>query len=337
MRTSLLARRQQRNHARYRGRNDLNIVPMLDVMVILTFFLIFTAVFSKTSILEVHLPGPGARAASAVPALELEVIVRRSGIEIADRNSGVLERLPAIAAGQDVVQLSASLERLKERFPDTQSATLLVAEDVDYDTIVQVMDAVRVRQSTAGSRVVEQDAVPADRAGRCTDMIRTGMKRHARHGKAGGGHGPLTLIPMIDMLTIMVVYLLVHAADTEILPNTRNISIPQSISEQKPHEATVVTVTRDMLYVDGEAVVPIARIAAGGDPVIEPLRAALGRQAESVLGEPGSQREVTVMAEKSLPYSLLRRIVASCSAADYSKVSLAVVEREQALLAQAGS
>jgi biopolymer transport protein ExbD len=168
-------------------------------------------------------------------------------------------------------------------------------------------------------------------------MIRTGMKRHARHGKTGGGHGPLTLIPMIDVLTIMVVYLLVHAADTESLPNTRNISIPQSISELKPNATTVVTVTRDMLYVDGEAVVPIARIVASGDPVIEPLRAALGRQAASVLGEPGAQREVTVMAEKSLPYSLLRRIVASCSAADYNKVSLAVVEREQALLAHAGS
>jgi biopolymer transport protein ExbD len=160
MRTSPLARRQQRNHARYRGRNDLNIVPMLDVMVILTFFLIFTAVFSKTSILEVHLPGPGARAANAVPALELEIIVRRSGIEVADRNIGVLERLPAIAAGQDVVQLSASLERLKERFPDTQSATLLVADDVDYDTIVQVMDAVRVRQSMTGSRVVSRTLFP---------------------------------------------------------------------------------------------------------------------------------------------------------------------------------
>ena len=58
---------------------------------------------------------------------------------------------------------------------------------------------------------------------------------------------------MIDMLTILVVYLLVHAADTEILPNSRNISIPQSISEQKPREATVVTVTRDMLYVNGDA------------------------------------------------------------------------------------
>jgi biopolymer transport protein ExbD len=160
MRSSKLARRQLRNHARYRGRNDLNIVPMLDVMTILTFFLIFTAVFSKTSILEVHLPGPGARAAPQVPTLELEVIVRRSGLEVADRNSGVLKSVPVTAAGQDVVALSAYLEGLKARFPDKQTATLLVAEDVDYDTIVQVMDAVRVRQSADGGKVVRRELFP---------------------------------------------------------------------------------------------------------------------------------------------------------------------------------
>jgi biopolymer transport protein ExbD len=142
---------------------------------------------------------------------------------------------------------------------------------------------------------------------------------------------------MIDVLTIMVVYLLVHAADTEILPNTRNISIPLSASEQKPHEATVVTVTRDMLYVNGEAVVSVADVGATQDPVVEPLRAALGRQAAKVLPGASDQHEVTVMAEKSLPYSLLRKVVASCSAADYSKVSLAVVEREQMFRASAGA
>jgi biopolymer transport protein ExbD len=168
-------------------------------------------------------------------------------------------------------------------------------------------------------------------------MIRTGLKRHARHGKGGGSHGPLTLIPMIDMLTILVVYLLVHAADTEILPNARNIKIPQSVSELKPREAMVVTVTRDMLYVNGDAVVSVAEVAGSQEPVVESLRAALGRQAGNLLPGASDQREVTVMAEKSLPYSLLRRIVASCSAADYTKVSLAVVEREQALLAHAGS
>ncbi len=160
MKSSTFARRQLRNHARYRGRNDLNIVPMLDVMVILAFFLIFTAVFSKTSVLEVNLPGPAAQATSTVPVFELEVIVRRGAVEVADRNQGVLETVPATATGQDVVRLSAYLEELKGRFPDKQNATLLVAEDVDYDTIVQVMDAVRVRQSTVGGKVVRRELFP---------------------------------------------------------------------------------------------------------------------------------------------------------------------------------
>ncbi len=168
-------------------------------------------------------------------------------------------------------------------------------------------------------------------------MIRTGKARHARHGKAGGGHGPLTLIPMIDMLMILVVYLLVHSADTEILPNTKNISIPHSISERKPGPSTVVTVTRDMLYVNGEAVVSVAEITGSDAPVVDALQAALSDQAPPRLGDADAPREVTVMAEKSLPYAVLRKIVASCSAADYSKVSLAVVEREQALSARVGA
>jgi biopolymer transport protein ExbD len=167
-------------------------------------------------------------------------------------------------------------------------------------------------------------------------MIRIGKERHARHGKSGG-HGPLTLVPMIDMLMILVVYLLVHSADTEILPNARNISIPHSASEEKPRPATVVTVTRDMLYVNGDAVVSVADVGASEEPVVEALRAALGAQAQTILPGSTAGREVTVMAEKSLPYAVLRKIVASCSAADYTKVSLAVVEREQALVAHAGA
>jgi biopolymer transport protein TolR len=158
-------------------------------------------------------------------------------------------------------------------------------------------------------------------------MIRTGLRRKSRHGNQGG-HSPLALIPMIDMLTILVVYLLVHTADMEILPNSKNISIPQSNSEQKPRETIVVMVTRDMLYVNGQPVVSIADLAAAPDNVVEPLRAALGAQVAGVIPGSEAKREVTVMAEKSLPYSVLRKIVASSSAAEYTKVSLAVVERE---------
>jgi biopolymer transport protein ExbD len=160
MRSSKLARGQQRNHARYRGRHDVNIVPMLDIMVILAFFLLFTAVFSKASILELHLPGPGSKSAAQAPTLELEVILRRGGLEVADHGRGVLESVPVTASGQDLVKLSACLEGLKARFPDQRNATLLVAEDVDYDTIVQVMDAMGVRQSVDGAKVVRRELFP---------------------------------------------------------------------------------------------------------------------------------------------------------------------------------
>lgn len=169
-------------------------------------------------------------------------------------------------------------------------------------------------------------------------MIRTGMRRHSRRGRGGGGgHGPLALIPMIDMLTILVVYLLVHAADMDILPNSKNITIPQSLADQKPREATVVTVTRDMLYVNGEAVVTVAELGTTSGQVSEPLRAALDAQAKGLLPGSEANREVTVMAEKSLPYAILRKVVASSSAAEYTKVSLAVVEREQTYAGLAGA
>jgi Biopolymer transport protein ExbD/TolR len=112
-------------------------------------------------------------------------------------------------------------------------------------------------------------------------MIRTGIRRHKRHGKGGGGHGPLALVPMIDMLTILVVYLLVHTADMEILPNSKNISIPQSNSEQKPREATVVMVTREMLYVNGHRG-PGQRVVARG------ARRAGARPVAGIRGEPSS-------------------------------------------------
>src|SRR5262245_40348206 len=167
-------------------------------------------------------------------------------------------------------------------------------------------------------------------------MIRAGLLRQARHGKVGGGHGPLTLVPMIDILTILVVYLLVHAADAEILSNPRSVSMPMSVSDLKPTEATVITVTRDALYVNAEQIMSLAQVVSSAEPVVEPLRAVLARQAPAA-SPATTDRIVTVMAEKSLPYPVLRRIVASCAAAEYTKVSFAVVEREQAFAGLPGA
>src|SRR5258708_34475517 len=86
---SKAARLVQRNHARYhRGRDDLNIVPMIDMMVILVFFLIFTAVFSKTNILQLNLPASNTAPVELPKGLKLEVIIRPNVLGVNDRNSG---------------------------------------------------------------------------------------------------------------------------------------------------------------------------------------------------------------------------------------------------------
>ncbi|HLW23212.1 MAG TPA: biopolymer transporter ExbD [Steroidobacteraceae bacterium] len=161
-------------------------------------------------------------------------------------------------------------------------------------------------------------------------MTPTRIKRH-RERRHGGSH--YALVPFIDMMTILVVFLLAHTADVDILPNTKNISIPQSISEHKPNAAVVVMVTKDTVYVDGQPVGSVADVTRGASPIFQPLKTALLEQNQRMLG--GRQvdiakREVTIMGDKSIPYSLLKRIMLTCSDAEYGKVSFAVVERERA-------
>ena len=115
MASSKLAARAMRNHAKYRGRNDLNIVPMIDMMVILVFFLLFTAVFSNTNILELNLPAPNSSVPELPKGLQLEVIVRQNTIEVADRNSGVLRSLPKKDGEYDYQGLSEFLQMVKSK------------------------------------------------------------------------------------------------------------------------------------------------------------------------------------------------------------------------------
>ena len=157
---SRIAGRQTRNHARYRGRNDINIVPMLDVMVILIFFLIFTAVFSKMNILELNLPVDGGPPPVLPAVLELEVIVRSNAIEVADRNTGLLQRLPDTAQGKDFEGLSNYLRRVKIRFPEKKDATVLLEADIPYDTMVQSMDTMKSFDTMLDGQPVRGELFP---------------------------------------------------------------------------------------------------------------------------------------------------------------------------------
>jgi biopolymer transport protein ExbD len=164
-------------------------------------------------------------------------------------------------------------------------------------------------------------------------MIARLRGRGGKRRSGGGAHGMPALVPMIDMLVILVVYMLVHTADYEIVPNTKNISIPQSISESRPHESTVMMVTKDTVFVNGRATVSVADMTAASPQAVETLKAALAEETRrKTLLSPtdASAREVTVMADKTLPYSLLKTIMSTAAAADVGKLSLAVMEKEQA-------
>jgi biopolymer transport protein ExbD len=138
------ARRVMRNHQRYRGRHDLNVVPMIDMMIILVFFLIFSAVFTRTNVLELNLPAANAAVPDLPEGLDLEIIVRKDALEVADRKTGLLKSLQSANTAYDLAGLSDFLQLVKSKYPDKQNATILLEGDIAYDTLVQVMDTVRV-------------------------------------------------------------------------------------------------------------------------------------------------------------------------------------------------
>jgi biopolymer transport protein ExbD len=144
MAQSKAQRRVMRNHARYRGRHDINVVPMIDMMIILVFFLIFTAVFTKTNILELNLPGADSAVPDLPEGLNLEVIIRKDRIEVSDRGTGLLKSVAAKDGRYDLVGLQDFLKLVKTKYPDKTEATILLEQEIAYDTLVQVMDTVRV-------------------------------------------------------------------------------------------------------------------------------------------------------------------------------------------------
>src|SRR5689334_3230594 len=126
MASSKLAARAIRNHAKYKGRNDLNIVPMIDMMVILVFFLLFTAVFSNTNILQLNLPAPNSSVPDLPQGLNLEVIVRKGSIDVADRSTGVLRSLPLKDGDYDYKGLSEFLQFVKSKYQTNTEASVLL-------------------------------------------------------------------------------------------------------------------------------------------------------------------------------------------------------------------
>ena len=91
---------------------------------------------------------------------QLEIIVRSDKIEVGDRNQGLLGIYPNTENGYDYTALSAKLSQLKERYPSKTDAAILLEQDIAYDTLVQVMDRVRVAEEIEEDSIVRSDLFP---------------------------------------------------------------------------------------------------------------------------------------------------------------------------------
>lgn len=160
-------------------------------------------------------------------------------------------------------------------------------------------------------------------------------KRMLRRHLKGQKRDPnMNIISLIDIMSVLVLFLLVHSSEVEVLPNPNEIRVPESVAEAQPDPAVVVMVTRHEVLVQGRAVISLDDLKKDAETVIQPLATALREQQafrmEGVTAKAAdpAERAVTVLADRDTPYSVLKKVLATCTASEFGKVSFAVTQKE---------
>ena len=160
--------------------------------------------------------------------------------------------------------------------------------------------------------------------------------RHKRHKAAGA----LNLVSLMDIFTILVFFLLVNSSEVEVLPNAKDIQLPESIAEQKAKESVVILIGEEDIIVQGTPIVKVSDVMRRRGNDIPELRQALLSQNDRVLRKEAQDdiagREVTIMGDKDIPYRLLKKVMATCTESEYGKISLAVLQKSSDKLDEVG-
>ncbi len=153
-------------------------------------------------------------------------------------------------------------------------------------------------------------------------------RRLAKNNKRQKTQSKLNLVSLMDIFTILVFFLLLNSSDVEVLQTDKSIKLPESHAEQKPDTTLVVRVNSETLMVGNQEVVSVADILSSDENDIAALTKELKYQASraKVLSEEEAKvgRAVTIMGDQGIPYELLKKVMATCAAADYRNISLAV-------------
>lgn len=150
-------------------------------------------------------------------------------------------------------------------------------------------------------------------------------KRMARHHKRSRMPG-LNLVSLMDIFTILVFFLLVTASDVQNLPNAKSVRLPTSTAQNTPENTLIITVTKQQVLVQGRAIIDIQDAMKEQGPYIDSLEKELLFQASRAIlkDAQGTPKKVTILGDKHIPYSLLRKIMATCAKTNYTSIALAV-------------
>jgi biopolymer transport protein ExbD len=144
----------------------------------------------------------------------------------------------------------------------------------------------------------------------------------------------INLTSLMDVFTILVFFLVMNSG-TEVLDSPNDLVLPESVVETKPTETVVINIGKDEVLVQGEPVVRVADLLAtdGGDVV--PIMERLAELQSRVIGVRtqvvAESLAITILADKSIPFSVVKQIMSTCTAQGYERISLAVIQKESAV------
>jgi len=158
-------------------------------------------------------------------------------------------------------------------------------------------------------------------------------KRMARHRGRLNFVPKLNLVPLIDCFTLLIFFLLInYSADVEVLVTDKSVKLPTSISDTLPKESLVVVVNANDIILSGRRVGGVSEMmatdAAKFDPLETELKYLASKAPPLTDKEKADGRSITILGDKAIPYEQLKKIMATCVAADYRNIALAVMHKE---------
>jgi len=141
----------------------------------------------------------------------------------------------------------------------------------------------------------------------------------------------MNLTSLMDVFTILVFFLLVNSGSVEILDAPKEVTLPESRVETKPRETVVIFVSKEEVLVQGELVAIVEDILVGDSGSTDAITTRLAELKDNVVGPStlavSGSLEVTILADRSVPFIVIKRIMSTCTNEGYENVSLAVIQK----------